>query len=59
MSGTVGTITLLIVVAIGLTGLGVALAQMMTHSDPNSVLLSLGGLGVYLAASIFALIAVR
>lgn len=56
MRGFVGTIIALVVVAVGLTGLGVALAQMTTHANPNGTLLSVGGLGVFLVAC-FAVVA--
>lgn len=59
MQGTPGTIIGIIITAVGLTGLGVALAQMMTHADPNGALLSLGGLGIFLVAAIVMLITVR
>jgi hypothetical protein len=59
MHGRTGTIIGLAVAAIGLAGLGVALAQMMTHASANGALLSVGGLGVFLAACLFMLIAVR
>ena len=54
MSGFVGIVVGIIIVAVGLGGLGVALAQMMTHADPNGTLISLGGLAVF-AASIVVL----
>jgi hypothetical protein len=56
MHGTPGTVIGVVVAAIGLTGLGVALAQMTTHTDPSGALLSVGGLGVFLVAC-FAVVA--
>jgi hypothetical protein len=52
MRGTFGIVTGVVIIAIGLTGLGAALAQMMTHANPNGTLISLGGLGVFAACLI-------
>jgi NADH:ubiquinone oxidoreductase subunit 5 (subunit L)/multisubunit Na+/H+ antiporter MnhA subunit len=56
MHGLTGTVIGLIVTAIGLAGLGIALAQMMTHANPQGALFSVGGLGVFLVAC-FAVVA--
>jgi hypothetical protein len=42
--------------ALGLAGLGAALAQMMTHADPNGTLISAGGLGLFLVMGLFLVV---
>lgn len=59
MNAAIGTVVGLVIVGIGLTGLGVAITQMMTHADPNGTLISLGGLGAFLATVVALLILVR
>ncbi len=59
MSGFLGIVVGIIIVTVGLGGLGVALAQMMTHADPNGTLISLGGLGVFAASVVVLLVAAR
>jgi len=59
MSGFLGIVVGIIIVTLGLGGLGVALAQMMTHADPNGALISLGGLGVFAASVVVLLLAAR
>jgi hypothetical protein len=59
MRGTIGILVGIVIMALGLAGLGVALAQMMTHADPNGTLISLGGLGVFGAVCIFMLVMAR
>jgi hypothetical protein len=54
MRGTFGIVVGVILLAIGLAGLGEALAQMMTHSDPNSSLKAAGGLGVFIAVGLLS-----
>jgi hypothetical protein len=44
---------------LGLSGLGVALAQMMTHADPSGPLITIGGLGVFLMVCFFLLVMAR
>jgi hypothetical protein len=51
MRGTIGLIVGLIILAIGLGGLGASLAQMMTHADPHSMLISIGGLAAFVLAA--------
>jgi hypothetical protein len=53
MRGTLGILVGILIVALGLAGLGAALAQMMTHADPNGALISLGGLGVFVVVCLF------
>ncbi len=57
MRGTVGSLVGLVVFAIGLGGLGFALEQMMTHSDPNMGLHAVAGIGTFLVAA-FASVAI-
>jgi len=59
MRATVGILIGVIIIALGLAGLGVALAQMMTHADPNSSLIAAGGLGVFAVVCIFMLVMAR
>jgi hypothetical protein len=59
MRGFVGILVGAVIIALGLAGLGVALAQMMTHADPNGTLISLGGLGVFAAVCLFLLVMAR
>jgi hypothetical protein len=59
MRGFLGIVVGIIIVAVGLGGLGVALAQMMTHADPNGTLITLGGLGVFAATIVVLLAAAR
>jgi hypothetical protein len=59
MKGTVGLLVGLVIVALGLAGLGVALAQMMTHADPHGPMITLGGLAVFGAAWVVMLIMAR
>jgi hypothetical protein len=59
MRGTMGIFIGIVIIALGLGGLGVALAQMMTHADPNGTFISLGGLGVFAAAVVVLLVAAR
>jgi hypothetical protein len=59
MRATVGFVVGLIIMGLGLGGLGVALAQMMTHADPNGALISIGGLGAFVVAALVLMIAAR
>jgi hypothetical protein len=59
MRATIGFIVGLIIMALGLGGLGVALAQMMTHADPNGALISVAGLGAFVVAALVLMIAAR
>jgi hypothetical protein len=54
MRGTFGILIGVILFAIGLAGLGEALAQMMTHTDPHSALKAAGGLGVFVAIGLLS-----
>jgi hypothetical protein len=56
MRGTIGFIVGIIIAAVGLAGLGASLREMMTHADPHSLLISLGGLGAFVLASLITLI---
>jgi hypothetical protein len=53
MQGTVGLLIGFVVGALGLSGLGVALAEMMTHANPNASLISAAGLVVFVVSSLF------
>jgi len=59
MSGASGLLVSLAVVVIGLAGLGVAMAQMMTHADPNSLLYTAAGLGTFVTAALVSLAIIR
>ena len=59
MRATVGFVVGLIIMGLGLGGLGVALAQMMTHADPNGALISVAGLGAFVVAALVLMIAAR
>ncbi|HET6322971.1 MAG TPA: hypothetical protein VFF87_13040 [Hyphomicrobium sp.] len=59
MSGASGLLTGLVVVIIGLAGLGFALAQMMTHADPNSLLYTAAGLVTFVVAALASLAIIR
>ncbi len=59
MNAVFGTFIGVVVIALGLAGLGVALAEMMTHANPNGTLISIGGLGVFGAAMVVSLILAR
>ena len=59
MRGFVGILVGVVIIALGLAGLGAALAQMMTHADPNGTLISLGGLGVFVVVCLFLLVLAR
>jgi hypothetical protein len=59
MRGFVGILIGVVIIALGLAGLGAALAQMMTHADPNSALISIGGLGVFALVCLFFLVMAR
>lgn len=55
MRGTIGLLVGIAFISLGLTGLGVTLAQMMTHADPHGAFVSIGGLGVFLVGCVFML----
>lgn len=59
MHGTVGVLVGLVLFAAGLAGLGFALEQMMTHSDPNAGLHALAGIGTFLVAAFVSLAIIR
>ena len=59
MGGTIGFIVGLIIMALGLGGLGIALAQMMTHADPHGALISVAGLRAFVVAALVLMIAAR
>jgi hypothetical protein len=56
MRGTFGIVIGVVIIAFGLAGLGAALAQMMTHANPDGTLISLGGLGVFAASLVVMLL---
>jgi len=59
MRGTIGILIGVVIMALGLAGLGVALAQMMTHADPHGALISISGLGVFLGVCLLLLVVAR
>ena len=59
MRGTFGILIGVILFAIGLAGLGEALAQMMTHADPNASMKAAGGLGVFVAVGLLSMFLAR
>jgi len=59
MRGTFGILIGVILFAIGLAGLGEALAQMMTHADPNASMKAAGGLGVFVAVGLISMFLAR
>jgi len=59
MRGTFGILIGIVLMAVGLAGLGVALDQMMSQTDPNASMKALAGLGVYVAVCFSALILAR
>jgi len=56
MRGPFGILIGFIIVLVGLTGLGEALMQMMTHADPHSSIKAAAGLGTFVLASVFMMI---
>ena len=56
MRGIFGIFLGTIIVAVGLSGLGEALFQMMTHADPNASMKAAAGLGTFVLASLFMMI---
>ena len=48
MRGVFGVLVGVILFAIGLSGLGFALHQMMTQTDPHAAMKALAGLGTFL-----------
>ena len=48
MRGAFGMLVGVLLFVVGLSGLGFALHQMMTHTDPDAGLKALAGLGTYL-----------
>lgn len=59
MSGATGMLVGLVIIAIGLGGLAFAMAQMMTHADPNSLLYTAAGLGTFITAALASLSLLR
>ena len=59
MRGTLGLIVGIVIITLGLAGLGVALAQMMSHADPHGALISIGGLGVFVVSALVLMVAAR
>jgi hypothetical protein len=52
MRGTFGVLVGILLFVVGLSGLGFALHQMMTHADPDASLKALAGLGTFIVASL-------
>jgi hypothetical protein len=50
MQGTVGLFISLVIVALGLAGLGFALTNLMITGHPESALVPIGGLAVFVLA---------
>lgn len=59
MRGTFGVLVGLVLFAIGLAGLGFALAQMMTQTDPDMALKAVAGLAAYVIVCLASLVIVR
>lgn len=59
MRGTVGALVGFIILAVGLAGVGVALAPLMTHTNQHADLISLGGLGAFVASLVVMLLLIR
>jgi hypothetical protein len=57
MRGLFGVLVGIVVLTIGLAGLSYALHLMMTHTDPQSALKQVAGLGTFVVASL-ALVAI-
>ena len=52
MRGVFGVLVGILLFVVGLSGLGFALHQMMTHTDPDAGLKALAGLGTFIVASL-------
>ncbi len=59
MRGFFGVLVGLVLFAIGLAGLGVALDQMMTQTDPNAAMKTLAGLGTFIIVSLLCVVMIR
>ena len=59
MSGMLGIVVGVIVMALGLAGLGFAFGEMMTQGAAGAPVKILGGLGVFVAVCLLSLIAAR
>ncbi len=59
MHGTSGVLVGLALFAVGFLGLGVAIDQMMTHANPNGGIISVAGLGAFVAACLAMLAIIR
>ncbi|KAB2943673.1 MAG: hypothetical protein K8F92_13350 [Hyphomicrobium sp.] len=59
MRGTFGVLVGLVLFTIGLVGLGLALAQMMTQADPDMALKAVAGLAAYVLVCLASLAIVR
>lgn len=58
MSGTVGVLAGLVLLAVGLGGLGFGLYEMMTQTTPDAAK-AIGGLAAYVVAALASLAAIR
>lgn len=59
MRGFFGMLVGIVLFAIGLAGLGVALHQMMTHTDPHAAAKALAGLGTFIIVSLLWVVMIR
>lgn len=59
MRGFFGVLVGLVVFTVGLAGLGVALGQMMTQTDPHAALKAVAGLGTFVVAGLLSLAIIR
>lgn len=59
MRGTFGILIGIILLAVGLAGLGEALWQMMSHSDPQASMKAAGGLGVFVTVGLISMFLAR
>ncbi|MFA5900573.1 MAG: hypothetical protein WC829_15845 [Hyphomicrobium sp.] len=59
MSGTVGMIVGLVILALGLGGLGFAFDQMMTHADPDAALKAAAGIVTFAVSAFITLAIIR
>jgi hypothetical protein len=58
MRGVFGVLIGLVLFTVGLAGLGFALDQMMTHTDPNAAMKALAGLGTFVIVSLLSVIVI-
>jgi hypothetical protein len=59
MRGGLGIIVGLVVFVVGLSGLGFAFDQMMTHADPDAAMKAAAGLGTFVVACLASVLIIR